>query len=100
MSKEFKGSFDRLGESTEKYITFSVPINIEHDNSKTVIYKLKFIDSYRFMPSSLSSLVDNLSEINNKKPEDEFTDNIRSMITSLSRSVDNLSVTSKKKIRK
>ena len=52
------------------------------------------------MPSSLSSLVDNLSEINNKKPEDEFTDNIRSMITSLSRSVDNLSLTSKKKIRK
>ena len=49
------------------------------------------------MPSSLSSLVDNLSEINNKKPENEFTDNIRSMATSLSHSVDNLPEIDKKK---
>ena len=30
------------------------------------MYKLKFIDSYRFMQNSLSSLVDNLSEIGKK----------------------------------
>ena len=30
------------------------------------MYKRKFIDSYRFMDRSLASLVDNLSEINNK----------------------------------
>ena len=35
------------------------------------------------MPSSLSSLVNNLSKINNKKPTDEFIDNIRSLVTSL-----------------
>ena len=29
-------------------------------------YKLKFIDSFRFMSASLPSLVDNLSEINKK----------------------------------
>ena len=54
------------------------------------------------MPSLLSSLVVNLSEINNKKPENEFTDNIRSMATSLSHSVDNLPEIDKKnrKIRK
>ena len=57
LAKEFKGSFDCLGENTEKDITFSVPINIEHDNGKTVTYKLKFIDSYRFMDSSLSILL-------------------------------------------
>ena len=96
LAKEFKDRFDCLGENTEKHITFSVPINIEYDNGKTVIYKLKFIDSYRFMDSSLSSLVDNLSEINNKKPEDEFIDNFRSMLTSLSHSVDNLSEINKK----
>ena len=28
----------------------------------TITYKIKFIDSVRFMPSSLSSLADNLSE--------------------------------------
>ena len=33
---------------------------------KLITYKLKFIDSSRFMNTSLASLVDNLSEINNK----------------------------------
>ena len=96
LAKKFKGKIDCLGENTEKYITFSVPIRIEHDINTTVTYKLKFIDSYRIMPCSLSSLVDNLSEINNKKPTDEFIDNSRSMITSLSHSVDNLSEINKK----
>ena len=45
----------------EKYITFSVPIRKELDNGKTVIYKQKFIDSYIFMQSKLSGLIDNLS---------------------------------------
>ena len=31
------------------------------------MYRLKFIDSFRFMSTSLSSLVDNLSEIYKKK---------------------------------
>ena len=45
---------------------FSVPIKKEHDNDKTITYKLKFVDTCRFMPSKLSGLVDNLSEINDK----------------------------------
>ena len=52
-----------------KYITFSVPIKKELDNGKTITYKLKFIDSFRFMSTSLSSLVDNLSEIYKKEYE-------------------------------
>ena len=66
LAEEFKGEFECLGENTEKYISFSVPIKKEHDNDKTVTYKLKFVDTCRFMPSKLSDLVDNLSEINNK----------------------------------
>ena len=61
--KEFEGNFECLGEKTEKYITFSVPIKKKIDNKDLEItYKIKFIDSYRFMSSSLSKLVDNLSE--------------------------------------
>ena len=61
--KEFEVNFECLGENTEKYITFSVPLKrkIEIKNIE-ITYKIKFIDSYRFMSSSLSKLVDNLSE--------------------------------------
>ena len=47
--KEFKGRLECLGENIEKYITFSVPINKDLDNGKTITYKLKLIDSFRFM---------------------------------------------------
>ena len=61
--KEFEGNFECLGENTEKYITFSVPIKKKIENKDLEItYKIKFIDSYRFMASSLSKLVYNLSE--------------------------------------
>ena len=63
LAKEFEGNFECLGENTEKYITFSVPINKKIDNKDLEItYNIKFIDSCRFMSSSLSKLVDNLSE--------------------------------------
>ena len=62
LAKESDGQLKCLGEATEKYITFSVPIKKELDNGKTITYKLKFIDSFRFMSTSLSSLVDNFSE--------------------------------------
>ena len=69
LAKEFEGNFECLGENTEKYITFSVPIKKKIENEDLEItYKIKFIDSYRFMSSSLSKLVDNLSEgIHNNK---------------------------------
>ena len=49
LAKEFDGQFECLGENTEKYITFSVPIKKEFDNNKTITHKLKFIGSFRFM---------------------------------------------------
>ena len=72
MAKEFEGNFECLGENTEQYITFPVPIKKKIDNKDLEItYKIKFIDSYRFMSSSLSKLVDDLSEgIHNNKCSD------------------------------
>ena len=68
LAEEFKSDFRCLGENTEKYISFSVPIKKEHndDINQLITYKIKFIDTYRFMQSKLSDFVDNLSEINNK----------------------------------
>ena len=72
LAKEFEGNFECLGENTEEFITFSVPIKKKIDNKDLEItYNIKFIDSYRFMSSSLSKLVDNLSEgIHNNKCSD------------------------------
>ena len=56
--------------SKQKCIAFSVPISRELDNGKTITYRLKFIDSFRFMWTSLSSVVDNL-------PEKRHSDNCR-----------------------
>ena len=55
---------------TEKYITFTVPIEKEvtridkngEEIAKYISYMLQFIDSPRFVPSSLSNFVNNLSE--------------------------------------
>ena len=70
--KEFEGNFECLGENTEKYVIFSVPLKKMIENKDLEItYKIKFIDSYRFMASSLSKLFDNLSEgIHNNKCSD------------------------------
>ena len=56
--------------NSEKYITFTVPIEKEvtridkngEEITKNISYILQFIDSARFMASSLSNLVNNLSE--------------------------------------
>ena len=56
-----KDSLNR--ESAEKLITFSVSIEkgYEIDKKKKKTYRIKFIDTERFMASSLSSLADNLA---------------------------------------
>ena len=66
---DFDGNFECLGENTEKYITFSVPTKKRIENKNMdIIYKIKFIDSFRFMATSLSKLVDNLTDnIHNDK---------------------------------
>ena len=64
LTEEFEGEFECLGENTEKYITFSVPIKKEitkkdnngNDKITKISHKIKFIDSYRFMSPSLSNL--------------------------------------------
>ena len=52
LAKEFDGQLECLRENTKL------------DNGKTITYKLKFNDSFRLMPTSLSSFVDNV-EIEN-----------------------------------
>ena len=67
LAKQFEGNMECIGENMEKYITFKVPLKTINENGKPIIYKLKFIDSFRFMATSLSNLTDNLSEVNKKE---------------------------------
>ena len=48
LAEEFEGLFECLGQNIEKYLTFSVPIEKELENYKTITCKIKFIDSLRF----------------------------------------------------
>ena len=57
LTEEFEREFECLGETTEKYITFAVPMKKEitkkdkngNDKITKISYKIKFIDSYRFI---------------------------------------------------
>ena len=70
LADKFEGKFECLVENTEKYKTFFVPIEKEviktdKDGNEIVVtisYKIRFIDSARFMATSLSNLADNLTE--------------------------------------
>ena len=70
MANEFEGQFECLAENKEKDKTFSVPMEkeitkIDKDGNESVVnisYKMKFIDSARFMAGSLSNLGNDLAE--------------------------------------
>ena len=65
LAEECEEELECLGENTEKYTTFSVPIKKEitkKDKITKISFKIKFIDSYRFMSTSLSNLVSTLSK--------------------------------------
>ena len=90
LAQEFKGEFNCLGEKTEKCITFSVPIKKEitkkvkdgNDKITKISYKIKLIDSFRFMSTSLSNFVDNLSE---ELHSDKCTDSVLTVLFLLSK---------------
>ena len=69
LANQFKGKFKCLEENTEKYKSFSVPIEnqikkIYKDGNRILqlSYKKKIINRAGFMASSLSNFVDNLAE--------------------------------------
>ena len=77
LAREFDGNFECLGENTEKYITFSVPIKKRIENKIIdITYKIKFIGSFRFMATSLSKLVDNLTDNIHNNKCDKYKSNL------------------------
>ena len=70
LASKFEEEFECLGENKEKHKTFYVPMKKEikkivkdgNEIVTTISYKIKFINSSRFIARSLSNLVDNLLE--------------------------------------
>ena len=70
LAEKFRKQLPCLGENTKKYITFRVPIETEvtgidkngEEITKNECYILQFIDRAGFMTTTLSNLVNNLSE--------------------------------------
>ena len=71
LANEFGRQFECVGENTENYKTFSVPIekeltNIDKDGNEsgvTISYKIKSIDSAKFMANSLSNLAEGTRKV-------------------------------------
>ena len=81
----------------EKYISFSVPLKVQNKDGKMETFRLKFVDSQRFMNSSLAKLVGYLSDIKETNKEtDKFINNMRSS-ASLKKSINNYSKLDKKR---
>ena len=58
---------DVITKNTEDYISFSIKVEVDkyvdkEGNERTKEMELRFIDSIKFMNSSLDSLVNNLAE--------------------------------------
>ncbi|MCE2507636.1 MAG: hypothetical protein J4F36_14445, partial [Nitrosopumilaceae archaeon] len=68
LARQFnKNDIRCLAENSEKYISFNVPLAVPLAGEGEQVFKkieLRFLDSYRFMQSSLSNLVDNLAGTN------------------------------------
>ena len=65
LAEEFKGEINCIGENMENISLFLYQLRKIVMMAKKIPYKLRFIDSFRFMLTSLSELVDSMSEIFN-----------------------------------
>ena len=84
LAKEFRSEMRCIPLNTNKYMSFSIPIRKEvkeekqkKQKKKVITYNLKFIDSKKHMDNALSTLVNNLSEINKCKCEEDEDKHIK-----------------------
>ena len=61
LAEEFKGKLNCIGENIEKISLFLYQLRKNVKMVKKIAYKLRFIDTFRFMSTSLSELVGNMS---------------------------------------
>ena len=88
LAKEFRSEIRSIPLSTNKYISFLIPIKKEIKEikeqkelkKKAITYNLKFADSAKHMNSALSTWAGNLSEINKCNCEQKEDKDIKTKI--------------------
>ena len=79
-----KGNIACIPNNEEKYISFTKNIEIgsytKKGESKPIFHKIRFIDSFKFMATSLDSLVNNLPEEAFNNLERYYTDDELSLV--------------------
>ena len=81
-----EGDINCIPNNEEKYISFSKKIQAssyttKEGEIKPLYHQLRFIDSYKFMPTSLSSLVNNLPKDAFKSVKEEYGEKILELLT-------------------
>ena len=56
-----KGDLECIPSTEEKYISFNKKIKVDEINGADITFEIRFIDSFKFLQTSLSNLVSNLS---------------------------------------
>ena len=85
LAKEFRSEIRCIPLNTNTYMPFSMPIKKKikeqkEQKKKVITYNLKFIDSAKHMNSALSTLVNNLSEINKCNCEEKEDKDIKTRL--------------------
>ena len=64
-----KGDFGCIPSTEEKYISFNKKIKVDEINGADITFEIRFIDSFKFLQTSLANLVSNLqpSDFHNTK---------------------------------
>ena len=67
LAREFKYYLECLGENTEKYITFSVPIKKEHDNGKPLKKNMTMVKQLKNNMAMVKKLKKNITMVKKLK---------------------------------
>ena len=73
-----EGDIDCIPNTEEKYTSFSKSI---YDDEKKFRYKIRFIDSFRFLPASLDNLAGNLESNQFKNKRETLKHSVMSVIS-------------------
>ena len=88
LAKEFRSEMRCIPLNTNKYMSFSIPILKEmkeikdqrEPKKKVITSNIKSVDSVKHMSSALSTLVDNLSEVNKCNCEEKEDKDLKTKI--------------------